>query len=241
MKRFGGFTATCVAVAMFVLTPLANAQVMQQAPSDALIVIKFAKLKATSDKIAAFAQKLGIAAFVPQLADPLAAMKQKSKIQNGLDENGELAFIIPASAMDAKKETVLMLMPVTDYKAFIGNFADAQTTGDVTTASMGPGQKSFIANWGTYAAIGTSAELVATKPTAMIMPAGLAAKELGEKDIVIYFNIKPSRDKMLAKIDAGREEFIKNFEDGMANGGMGRGCAVAPVRPPARCRRCARR
>src|SRR2546423_6678141 len=44
-------------LALLLIAPAARAQVLQQVPSDALVVIKFNKLKPTSDKIAAMAQK----------------------------------------------------------------------------------------------------------------------------------------------------------------------------------------
>src|SRR5438046_2855753 len=65
-------------VALF-LTPLARGQVLQQVPSDALVVVKFNKLKATSDKVAALSQKFGLAGINPELADPIGTMRQKAK------------------------------------------------------------------------------------------------------------------------------------------------------------------
>src|SRR5215217_7692884 len=95
--------AIVAAAVMFVFAPLAaRAQVLDQVPSDALVVIKFNKLKATSEKWGKMAQKLGIAEDKPALADPLKSFKENAQITNGLDENGDAAMVIP----NQKLETV---------------------------------------------------------------------------------------------------------------------------------------
>src|ERR1051325_7187938 len=56
MKRFATRVVTLVIVviaAVFLMPMAAGAQVLQQVPADALIVLKFNKIKATSDKLAA--------------------------------------------------------------------------------------------------------------------------------------------------------------------------------------------
>src|SRR4026207_649700 len=65
--------------------PPARAQVLQQVPSDALVVIKVNNLKATSDKLAKFAEALGLAAISPEMADPLASLQENMKVKEGLD------------------------------------------------------------------------------------------------------------------------------------------------------------
>jgi len=212
MKRFAKFASACVAAAAFAFAPYAGAQVLQQVPSDAVVVIKINKLKPVSDRIAAFAQKLGIAAFQPALNDPLGALKAKGKITAGLDENGEAAFVIMNGPKQKGQPPLIALVPVTDYKAFVGNFADAKTTGEVTTFTGDGKQPAYVANWGKYAAVTGQPDLLSKKPTAMFQAAGLTGKELAEKDIVAYFNFKGSRDKMLPEIKKAKEGFMRDFE-----------------------------
>ena len=73
--RGRGVTA-CGAVLAAVLAlgsaTAARAQVLQQVPSDALVVVKVSNLKAVSDKVAKFAEALGLSAVQPEFADPLA-------------------------------------------------------------------------------------------------------------------------------------------------------------------------
>jgi hypothetical protein len=119
----------------------AGAQVLQNVPNDAVVVIKIKNLKDVSTKVAALAQQLGIAGLNPAMADPLAAVQQKSGIKNGLDQNGDIAIFVPSSVLDnpdQEKKPGVMLWPVTDYKAFIANFADAKEEGGITTFTMVP-------------------------------------------------------------------------------------------------------
>lgn len=225
MKRFAKFASACVAAAAIAFAPFAGAQVLQQVPSDAVVVVKINKLKPVSDRIAAFAQKLGVAAFQPALNDPLGALKAKGKINAGLDENGEAAFVIMNGPKQKGEPPMIVLVPVSDYKAFVGNFADAKTTGDVTTFTGDGKQPTYVANWGKYAAVSAKAELLSKKPTAMFQAGGVTGKELAEKDIVAYFNFKGSRDKMLPEIKKAKEGFMRDFERNYAK-------QAAPARRP---------
>jgi hypothetical protein len=230
--------AACVVVALFAIAPLARAQVLQSVPSDALVVIKFGQLKGTSDKIAAFAKKLGLDQYKPEFADPLGSLKKEGKLTNGLDDNGEAAFYISNQPSQKKGEPpVVLLLPVTDYAAFSGNFQGAKTEGDATVIRFGGNNEdSYMVNWGKYAAIGSTKESVAKKPDGLTV-AGDAAKELAEKDIVAYANMKVAREKLLSGISQGRTKFMQNFERGMRQAGQpprqrpgapGAGGAAAP-------------
>src|SRR5215213_6401440 len=174
---------------LMTMSSAASAQVLQNVPNDAVLVIKIKNLKDVSTKVAALAQQLGVAGLNPALADPLAAVQQKSGITNGLDQNGDIAIYVPSSALDhpdAAEKPAVMLWPVTDYKAFIGNFADAKEEGGVTTFTMGQNpQPSYASNWGKYAAVSPTKELVATKPQQGLTVHGLAAKELDSKDMTM--------------------------------------------------------
>src|SRR3954467_8467601 len=122
MKPFRLVASTFVAAAAFVFAPIhAGAQVLQQVPADALVVIKFNKLKATSDKLAALSNKLGIAQMNPDMADPLGKLQEQAGVKAGVDPNGGAAFVLLNGNMDEKKPPGIILVPVTDYKAFLGN------------------------------------------------------------------------------------------------------------------------
>src|SRR6187401_3746141 len=80
------------AIALLMLvSPILRAQVVQQIPSDAMIVLKVNNLKATSDKVAKLSQDLGLAGLAPEMADPLKALQVQMRMQQGVNVGGELA------------------------------------------------------------------------------------------------------------------------------------------------------
>jgi hypothetical protein len=218
-----GVVAVVVCAALTVLFAVAPeralAQVIQQVPSDALVVLKVKDVKATSDKVARLAQDLGIAAMVPDMADPLAMLQTKLKIQQGFNTSGEMAFVFmdPDKFGGDPEDAMMVLVPVSDYKAFLGNWADAKTEGDVTQVSMPDSPKpGYIANWGAYAALAPSKAIVEKKPAAagIKLPAS-TAKEMAAEDIVLVANGPALRVKLLPKVQEGRGEVINKAEEGL--------------------------
>src|SRR5437867_1081195 len=165
MKAFRAVAAVLIA-AMFLVSGVRAADVLDQVPGNAMVVVKIRDLKTTSQKVAEFATALGIVEFSPDLADPLGSIQKKHKMEQGLNTAGDaaLAFLDPGADAGMAEKMVVALLPVSDYKAFIGNFADAKTDGDVTTATTPQGETIHIANWGSFAAITPNKDLLAKKP-----------------------------------------------------------------------------
>ena len=187
-------------------------------PSDALVVVKVSNLKAVSDKVAKFAGALGLAAVQPEFADPLASMQENLQIKEGVDTAGEMAFVMtkPATEDVDEDELLMILVPVSDYKAFLGNFADAKTNGDVTTFTPGGEQEKHVANWGKYAAIVQNKALLSKKPGGLKL-AGLAAKEAREKDAFIFANIPALSVMAMPHLKEARKEGIAEMERELGN------------------------
>ena len=103
---------------------------------------------------------------------------------------------------------MLLLIPVSDYQKFIGNFADAKPDGDRHSGSFQEPDRrlTYFAHWGDYAAASPTRDIVAKPPTDIIQVDGLAAKELDGKDIVLLGNLKALRPKMLQGIDSARQQ-----------------------------------
>ena len=223
MKPFRCAGPVFVMACALLLAPLAaRAQVLEQVPSDALVVIKLNKLKQTSDKMAAFADKLGLAQQVPEMADPLTSMKEEMGVQEGLDEAGDAAIVFPnLEKREDGDPAIVILVPVSDYKAFIGNFEGAKTEGDVTVATISEDEEeSFIVERGKYAAITNTRNAIEQKPDGM-KAAGLSAKELEGKDIVAYVNMKSARAKILPELTKNRQKIVDEFEKNMKQGAAG--------------------
>jgi hypothetical protein len=196
----------------------AQAQVLEQVPAESLVVVKVANLQATSGKVAKLMHDLGIDAMAPQMQDPLGAFQQHLKANAGLDKSGEMAFVFvdPAAADNQPDESMLILLPVTDYKAFLGNFPDAQTDGGVSQIHFGDqGKPGFCANWGKYAAISPGKSVVGLKP-AGIKAQGVSAKEIASKDIIAYVNMPKVREKVQPMLPNAKTKFQEQVEQGLA-------------------------
>ncbi len=194
----------------------ASAQVIDSVPAESLAVVKVRNLKATSDKIAKLATDLGVAAMAPPLADPLKALQDKSHISQGLNTAGDLYFIFldPNTSGETPDKSMAILVPVTDYKAFLGNFADAQTDGDVSQVKMPDDpEPSFVANWGSYAVIAPSKAIAGKKPTAGLKVSPAIAKELDSKEITIFANVPALRAIAQPAIANNKDEILAKVED----------------------------
>src|SRR5450432_1523772 len=197
-----------------------QAQVIQQVPAEAMVVLKVNNLKATSDKIAKLAQDLGLAAMAPPLADPLGFLQAEGKMQQGLNVNGDFAFVMldPATVGNDPEQAGMFLIPVADYKAFLSNFPDAKTEGDVTQATIGTNPKpNFIANWGAYAVVAMNKDLVSKKPAAVLNVPAISSKEMSSKDIVVFANLPVVRAKLLPPLQQHRESLLTEVEGAMKN------------------------
>src|SRR3954447_25852067 len=91
MKTTRRVFATLVLVA-FMMCSMVRAQVMDQVPEQALVVVKVTNLQGFSTKLGKLCTDLQITAQVPPMADPLAALQEKLKITNGLDKSGDALF-----------------------------------------------------------------------------------------------------------------------------------------------------
>jgi hypothetical protein len=206
-----------VAVLMLVVLAArpAAAQVLEQVPADALAVLKVKNLQATSGKIAKYANDLGLAALAPPLNDPLKALEDKLKISQGINASGDMfvAFMNPGEAEGEHDKAIVILFPVSDYKAFLANFPDSQTDGEVTQVKMADSpDPGFIANWGTFAAISPSKDLVAKKPDMGLKLTPAGDKELTAKDISIYANFAEIRTVVGPKLTEARGQILSEAD-----------------------------
>jgi hypothetical protein len=211
--------AASVAVALLVMLAArpAAAQVLDSVPDNALVVLKFKNLQATSTKLAKFATDLGLANVVPQLSDPLKSLEDKMKISQGLNTAGDMfvAFLNPGPGPDATPDkAMIILFPVSDYKAFLANFPDAQTDGDVTQVKMADSpQPGFVANWGSYAAISPNKDMVSQKPATGLKLTAAGDKELNSKDIAVYANFTAIRGILQPKLAENRDQILSQADE----------------------------
>lgn len=205
---------------LLVLAPLARGQVLNQVPQDAPVVIKVKSLQAVSDKIAAMAKAWGIDQFPPAqgaLANPLQAMQARTHLNAGINPAGDMAIVITELPQGGQEPTLLILIPVSDYKAFLGNFQNPQTEGDVTTVTFeNDARPSYVASRGAYAALGNKKEAL-TVAAAGLKVQGQAAQELEKKDIVIFGNASLLRTRVLPQLQQNREMIVGQVERMLQN------------------------
>lgn len=198
-----------------------QAQIFKQVPANALVVVKIANLQATSKKIADFAAPLGLAVMNPDFTDPLTAVENKAGIMAGINKAGDAGFIyIDPDDSNAKPDkSMIVLIPVSDYQAFLGNLVNTTTDGGITTGffknDKNNPEAAYVAKWGEYAAISPTKELVVAKPEGLV-PAAATAKEVAGKDFVAYVNFKDLGPKLAGKVEKGRAEALKGLEKMLA-------------------------
>ncbi|HEV7300864.1 MAG TPA: hypothetical protein VGN72_15970 [Tepidisphaeraceae bacterium] len=207
--------ATALSAAILLaLSGVAGAQVLEQFPEGAMGGMRISNLGKVSTKAADLAKKLGVDQMSPEAADPMKALEAKFGIKEGLNEDGDfgVAFLDPTTLGEGA-EPIIMLVPVTDYQAFLGNFPDAKTTGEVSEVTSPEGETSFVKSWGgKYAAISPNKAALQLKPAPMKINGQLATKELNEKDMVFFGNMEAIRAKALPMIQQNREKWIAEME-----------------------------
>jgi hypothetical protein len=185
----------------------AHAQVLDQVPSDSLVVFKVNHLADTNKKVADLLQSLGVTDLVPPMKDPLQALEDQLGITAGLDTSKDAGAAILNGAMDGGgPPPFVLLLPVTDYKAFLGNMTLVRTEGDVSVVHFKDKEEdAFVENWGGYAALSDKKDNVTVKHEG-IKVTGLSAKQLDERDVAIYVNMPVVKTLLLPKLDDGEKQ-----------------------------------
>jgi len=218
-------------VAMFLFAAgAARAQIISLVPANAWVVIKVSNLDATSQKIADLAKVLGIDQMQPMTAHPLDAFLDSMHVKDGVNRAGDLAIVYldPTAYQTTPDQTGLVIVPITDYQAFLGNFKDAKTDGDITEIENP--NTAYVAHWGDYAVISPVHDAVLKKPdTALTLP-DAAAKEWDSKDIVIAVNVPALRPKAGPMFDQAKQA-ASDFLDQQAQRPAGPGNPMGMMFP----------
>ena len=194
------------AVMMLVLlpAPALQAQALKLVPSDALVVFRISNMDAVSKKIADFCGTAGLTQMNPDLADPLGMWCKQMGIGPGLNRSGDMvmALMDPAAVGGNYNDALLVLIPVSDYQAFIGNFPGSTTDGEITTFHFKNAPKpAYVAHWGDYAVASPYHDLVVKPPAAALVVGPLAQKEFDSKDMVVFANVVALHGMALPQID----------------------------------------
>ena len=83
MKRQIRLAITAL-VLVICLVARTRADVLEQVPEDALVVVKVSNLQSLSNKLSKFAEDIGLAQAAPQFSNPLNALQEHAGIKEGL-------------------------------------------------------------------------------------------------------------------------------------------------------------
>jgi hypothetical protein len=202
---------------VLLLSPISFGQIAAQVPSKALLFLKVKSLQDFSQKMSDESKQLGpLVSSNPWATDLLGTLTTQLKIQAGLNKTGDFGSALMFGSGGPGDVHSIMLIPVSDYQAFIGNFAGATTDAGITTAQLvGPGNTTlYIANWGTYAAASDTKSLVTTAPDGLtISPA--AAKEMDACDACLLLNMPEVGNLVVPWLISNRAEGITSMMRGI--------------------------
>lgn len=191
----------------------ARAQLPDVLPADAMVVVRVKNLQDVSDKIGMLSQRFGLANARPEFKDPLGNLLTLTGLGPGLDKNGQVVIAVMAPKGPGEPDMV-GLVPVADFAAFSASLPNAKPDGAVTSFQGAQGQAMFAANWGKFAAVSPKKEMLANKGTGLKASA-TAAKELAEKDVVIYANMVVVRQLVLAPFQQNKAMILQQVERGL--------------------------
>ena len=206
--------AVLSAAVMLALSGVAGAQVLEQFPQGAMGGMRISNLGKVSAKVADYSKKLGLDQMSPEASDPMATLEQKLGIKAGLNRDGDFGIaFLDRAASGPGEGPMVMLVPITDYKAFLGNFPDAKTEGEISEVTTPEGEPAFVKPWGAkHAAVSPIRTALAVKPAPVTITGAVATKQLNEKDVVFFGNMEAIRGKALPMIKANREKWIADME-----------------------------
>jgi hypothetical protein len=224
-EHFMKLAKTCAAIVLTLVlfcSSAAHAQAMKLIPGNALIVYKVSDLEATSKKIGDLCGAMGLTAMNPDLADPLGTWCKQKGINAGLNRSGDLAVALldPTAVGGDMSNSPMIIVPVSDYAAFLGNFPGASTQGDISTVHFnGPDSRPvYMVHWGDYAVASPFQATVAQQPTTSLEIGALAQKELDTKDFVVFANVKALRMMATPQIEKFRLTAAQQIDQQAASG-----------------------
>ncbi|HZL36608.1 MAG TPA: hypothetical protein VFC78_14910 [Tepidisphaeraceae bacterium] len=235
--------AAAGALVALMLTSKVRAQVLEQVPSDAVVIIKIKDLGAMSTKVAKMAKSFGLDEINPDMKDPLGSLLDKAHMTKGVNRAGDAALAIfardekagkgvksipkdggpPVVGGDMASQTpeAVAVVPVSDYEAFVGNFEKANATepGADVTAVKDPehdDKTMYIAHRGNYAVLSDHKANLSGHANGFKL-AGRAAKEAASRDAVVLLNVPAIRDKALPELKNNRKKIIDDMNKELAN------------------------
>ncbi len=138
---------------------LAQPAVLDQLPADTPLVVLVPSLSGLSGKITLLHDALGLDQ--PQMVNVLAEFKNVTGMTEGLNDAGTFALVMPDALAMVENEggdpPMLVLVPVSDYAAFITNL-NGDPSQAVATLTLPDGQTAFAKQTDGYAVLSPTQE-----------------------------------------------------------------------------------
>jgi hypothetical protein len=201
--------AAMLLVGLVLAVSVAPAQVLQQVPGDAMVVVKFHDLAGTSARIGAWAKGMGLD--MPPFNDLLGFGLMQTQLAGGLNRNGELAVAMFVPEEDAPPSP-LILFPIADYAAFVQKFGQTEKVDGFDRVQFRMGKDAtpmLMAKWGAYAAASPSKAILSKKPGGLQLAGPSAALVQGKGDVSVYVNGSAVRAKALPMFKEQRGQVVE--------------------------------
>lgn len=196
-------------------------QVLSAVPANSEIVILVPSLTGLNQKLATLNAAMG--GMVPWMNDTLGEVKRNSGMLNGVNDQGGAAIVmnnlIEAADAQTEEPPFVLLMPVSDYAAFVGNFNTMPAADGLTPANTPQGQQVFLREVNGYAVMGADRDVVrgfqpGNAANAMLTKAGkLGGQVAGKSDFMILVDMGQMAPKLIPKLN----EAMAMAEQGMVN------------------------
>lgn len=193
--------------------------ILDHAPANAEVVIVVPSMKGLSDKLAKLQQALGLP--MDEMGDVLGTLKAEAGINAGLKDDGAMMFVLPGLAQaivaEADEPPMAVLVEVTDFNAFVGNFGGTAGAG-VTKLTMPEGTDAFARQVGNFAVFGPDEAVItafapAKSGSAMLKNLGtLGSQYLGKGDAFVFVDIAAMGPALRPKVKEGFDEMIAELK-----------------------------
>jgi len=214
-KRLAALCVVLMGLLAMAMPQLAQAEVPTSAldavPAGAQIVFVVPNLQEMSDSVARVNTELGIHS--PEMSDVLGMMKMQGGIEHGLDDTGSMLVVLPNVTSlfmgGGNEPPILMMIPVTDYAAFVGNFGATPDENGNADFVMPDGTPFYAKSQGDYA-IMSPMQMMIMGYTPGNNAAGLLEKigsqgesALGNSDVTILVDVETLAPMVMPMIDMG--------------------------------------
>lgn len=215
--------AVSAVLALLALAPVA-AHALPDAfglvPQDAELVVLVPNPAAFSGKVAQLKTSLGLP--MAAMDDVLAMFKAETGMMQGVDDGRPMVMVIQglsAAFADGGEPRPTILVPVSDYAAFVGNYG-GDAAAAIAELDMPKGGDGYAKRLGAYAAMSPEQEIVeGYKPLgATAAMAGRFGKEgaglLDRSDLIVYMDLERLGPALAPKLN----ELVDEMADGIAGG-----------------------